>query len=215
MLERLKTELDGDFAPVVPLAGSWQRALWLSPAALLLAAAAITLFGLRIDHARFGTLGLWGLGIVQFGAAYLVFAASLRSTIPGRGLAPILLSAAAFAAAITHLAASEISLLISPNGVEPGQEWRFGFICIAIILIFAAIPFLIGIRLLRSGLSIQIRSTGVLMGLASGLTAEAAWRFHCPFTTWDHVLPFHTGAILAVLLIGLVFSNFLRRNGSH
>jgi len=29
------------------------------------------------------------------------------------------------------------------------------------------------------------------------------------------VLPFHTGAILAVLLIGLVFSNFLRRNGSH
>lgn len=215
LLERLKTELDGDFAPVVPLAESWKRALWLWPAALVLLAVAIAGFGLRIDHARLGTLGLWGLGIVQFGAAYLVLAASLRSTIPGRALAPLLLLAAATAAASTHFAASEISLLMSQNAVGPGQEWRFGFICIAIILIFAAIPFLLGIRLLRAGLPIQVRSAGVLMGLGSGLTAEAAWRFHCPFTTWDHVLPFHSGAILAVLLIGLIFSNLLRRDGSR
>jgi hypothetical protein len=215
LLERLKTELDRDFTPVVPLAGSWKRALWLWPAALMLIAAAIAGFGLRVDHARFGTMGLWGLGIVQFAGGYLVLAASLRLTIPGRGLAALPLSVLGIAAACTHFAASEMSLLISPNGVGAGQDWRFGLICLAIIMIFAAIPFLLGVRLVRAGLPIQVRSVGLLMGLGSGLTAEAAWRFHCPISTWDHVLPFHTGAILAVLLIGLLFSNLLRHDGSR
>jgi hypothetical protein len=208
-------DLSSDFKPVRPLAHPRLRALWITPVWLLIVAIVLVVLGLRPDYTRLGPEATWGLSFIQLLACLLVFYAMLRSTIPGDSMPLWILASIGLSGMVIHAGVSWISDQWSPNLAEPGHEWRAGLACLSAIIIFALLPFAFGIVWIRAGLPIQARATGILLGLGSGLAAEAAWRLHCPISSWDHVLVSHSGAVLVAMACGLMFGSWwLEKHGS-
>ncbi len=205
ILEGLKERLGGDFTPVKPLRGPWRRSLIFLPLWLAIAGLVLAVFGFRTDYERLGPGTTWSFGLIQLLVCFFLFLIALKSSIPARGSAPIVWTGLLLVGLVTHLTTSWLSFSISPGWAETGHELRAGLACLSAIIIVGSLPFLMGIFLLRAGLPLQSRVAGTLLGLASGLAAESAWRLHCPITSWDHILPFHSGALLAALVCGLVF----------
>jgi len=204
LLENLKQSLAGDFVPLKPLRESWKRALWIFPIALLLTGVTWTVFHLRPDYANFGAIEFWPFYVLQVLAGYWTLFVSLEMGIPGCLKPPVVLAGIGLTGPVIHLIASWSAFRISPSWAAPGREWVTGAACISAIGIFGGLVLLFGFFLARAGLPIHAGTAGLLLGLGSGLAAEAAWRVHCPITSLNHVLPFHTGAILALIAAGLI-----------
>lgn len=213
ILQQLRKDLSGDFKPVRPLATPWLRSFWLIPIWLLILGVVLVVFGLRPDYPVLGPTASWGLSFVQLLACFVVFYAMLTATIPGGSKAPSVLASIGLLGIAVHIGASWISFQISPNLAEPGHELRDGLACLSAITTLALLPLAFGIFWLRAGLPIRAKTAGILLGLGSGLAAEAAWRLHCPISSWDHVIPFHSGAILIASGLGLLFG--LQLLGKH
>ncbi len=212
ILDGLKDRLGGDFTPVKPLGAPWRRALIVLPLWLAIAGLVLAIFGFRTDYEKLGAGTTWSFGLIQLLVCFFLFSGALKSSIPARGSAPIVWAGLLVIGLSTHLATSWLSFNISPGWAEPGRELKSGLACLSAILIASSLPFLMGVFLLRAGLPLQPRVAGTLLGLASGLAAEGAWRLHCPITSWDHILPFHGGALLAGLVCGLLFGAYSARN---
>jgi hypothetical protein len=215
LLEQLKKDLSGDFKPVKPLQEPWKRALWLFPVSLLFMEITLAVFHLRPDYADLGPLALWGFCFLQIIACYLVFAASLEVCIPGSARAPIVLGCIGLLGLAIHLVASWRTFQISPNWPNPAHEWRIGAACMSAIGILGILALLFGFFLARAGLPIRARAVGLLLGLGSGLAAEAAWRLHCPYSSWNHILLFHSGTVVIVVAIGLAIGYLWKQKSSH
>ncbi len=215
MLERLKEELAGDFTPVKALKEPWRKALWIFPISLLFMAITLAVFGLRPDYANLGLIAFWGFCFAQVLACYLAFTLSLEAVIPGRAKDPVVLAIIGLVALAIHFIASWFTFRISPNWAAPGQELQTGMACLSAITIFGVLALLFGFYWVRFCLPIRSGTAGILLGLGSGLAAEAAWRSHCPISSWDHVLPFHFGAILVVMAAGWIGGYLWTKKKSH
>ena len=203
LYKKLRDKLSDEFTPVKPLERAWKRALWFFPISLVFIAATLAVFHLRSDSVNFHPMALFGLIFLQILACYLAIIASLETSIPGSFKSPIFLITAGLTGPVVFGIASWIAFRVSPNQPLSGQEWKVGFACLSVIGIFGLLALLIGYWLARSGLPFRAKSVGVILGIGSGFTAEAAWRLHCPYTSWDHILIFHGGAVLLLLLTGL------------
>jgi len=211
LLQRLKQELSGDLTAVKPLAEPWKRAAAVFPIWLLLMILTLGVFGLRSDYLTLGPAVVWGFSLAQVAICYLAFTSSLESSVPGRSRTWIALFGIVIAGLMNYLAASWITHGINPSRAEAGHELRAGIACLSAIAIYASLPLLSAIWWIRSGLPLRPRAAGLLLGVGSGIAAEAAWRLHCPISSWDHVLAFHGGAILAAAAAGVIFGQIWQR----
>ncbi len=79
------------------------------------------------------------------------------------------------------------TLVIQPSApwghMVMGTDW---VICILCIPLFAAIPFVALIWVLRQGAPTNLRRAGAVAGLVAGAVGAAAYAFHCP----DDSIPF-------------------------
>ena len=66
------------------------------------------------------------------------------------------------------------------------------------------LPLAIGLFLVARGLLHRPVLSGLSIGLASGLVAESLYRAHCPYSGFEHMLPWHSGAIVLMSMAGLV-----------
>jgi len=211
LYEQLRQKLGDDFAPAKPLKASWKRALWIFPISLLYMGAILAIFHIRPDHVSLSPLVLWGFLILQVLACYLVLTASLQTSIPGAAKDPLVLAGVALTGLAAFFIASWIIFRVSPNWPSPGQEWKIGMACMSIIGILGILALLFGFILVRSGLPFRARTTGLLLGLGNGLVAEAVWRLHCPFSSWDHILFFHGGAVVVLMVAGIAIGRLWER----
>jgi hypothetical protein len=214
LLKQLKEDLAGDFAAVKPLMKSWKRALWLFPLSLLLMEVTLAVFHLRPDHVDLGPLALWGFCSLQILASYMIFAVSLEACIPGSGRSRTFLISVGLIGLVIYLAISWFTFRVSPNWPGPGQQWHLGMACLSAIGTLGILALLFGFFLARAGLPMHARATGLLLGLGAGLAAEASWRLHCPISSWDHILLFHGGGILFLIVAGLILGSFWKRKCS-
>ena len=83
--------------------------------------------------------------------------------------------------------------------------------CIVFIGLISIPPAFLLFCQARRGLTAEPEIPALLAALGSGLAAEAAWRLHCPFSSWAHLLSSHTGGILLVTGVGLLIGRRLLR----
>lgn len=201
LLKRLRSRIGPELTAVRPLAAPGARGLWLLALWILLGVGIVTLLGPRPDIDVLGAGRSVGFSLLQAGACWVLAVLALRLSIPAMsGSAGVALASMALAV-VLHLGISWATLDRSDISPARGDEWHEGMTCVAAILALTIAPLALGIVMLARGLLMQFWMAFALSGFASGLAAEAIWRLRCPYSAWDHVLPFHSGAVvLAVLL---------------
>jgi hypothetical protein len=211
VLEALMNEIGDGLSPVRPLKPPWIRAGSMSLSWLLLLALTLGIFGLRRDYGELGPLASWGVSALQWFVAYGIAWSGLRLAVPGDltpGSFRAVLLLGGFA---LHFIGATLAFRVSPSWVEPGQELRMVVICFLFISLLAALPLILALRLAAEGLVSESVHAGLLLGLSAGLAAEGAWRMHCPYTSWEHIVTGHSSAVAAAALVGLFW--FRRRFG--
>ena len=204
LLERLKQEISSDLKPEQPLAPAWTRALFLFPVWGALLALAVGGFGIRADYETLGPGLAWVLALVQIAVAYLLVSAGLRLAIPGALLSTSILRLAALLAVLSHLSITAFTFQRSPVSVSPDRTWELWAICFLITLLMSLLPLAAAALFVSRGLPGSPILVGALCGLAAGLAGEAAWRMHCHYTAWEHILAAHTSAVLLATVVGAV-----------
>lgn len=195
-----------DLQPVRPLLPPFRRALTLLPLAVVTVAAVPVLHFFRSDVSRLGWFGSWGLSLAEAVAGVTIVALALRESIPGRMLsrvAVIATFAAGLALPFAILAATAQSYTI---GAPRGSEWSDAVVCFRTSATSAIPALLVSAALVFRALPLRPAITGALYGLGSGIIADAGLRLFCEFTVPSHVVGAHGGAILAVVVGGVVIA---------
>lgn len=209
--ESLRRAIYADLKPVKPLAPPFQRSILLVPWTLLALATFWSKLGFRPDLPQLGAVLAWGLSIAQLLLALMVAVSSLRESTPGSGLPRTTLWACALGAFGFHLAGLALAFRQSPFPAPPDLVSVELRTCLYYEFLIAAPLLLIGLWLLGRGLPFRPATAGALAGLAAGLLADSSWRLICPFTFPSHVLPSHTGPILAMAALGAVLGALMDR----
>jgi len=204
--DRIREEIARDLRPVRPLWTPSRRALGLVPLAIAIVVGLPIVQLFRSDMAALGVFRTWGLSIVEAIAGVVIIWIGLRESVPGRSLGNRVL----FAAAVLGLAVPLVVYRATTNsfGVGPTSwdEWRYGIVCFRVSLIGTAPLFVVAALLVSRGLPARPVAAGSLYGLGCGIIADAGLRLYCEYTTVQHVILEHFGAIVVSMILGAVVS---------
>ena len=211
--EKISKQIQRDFEPVQPLGPAHRRASLLLILWLVLVGIVLAVFGMRKDYNVLGPWTVWLLPLAQLFVGYIIVTLAIRSTIPDAATPTSLLILAVLLGISVHLAISEITFHLSPTWVEAGRLLPLAGICFVITLCLGLIPLFLMLFLCSKGFGSRPGFIGLISGFGCGLSAEAAWRMHCHYSAWNHVIFAHTGAVLFVTLLGwLIGYRYLRRS---
>ena len=202
---------DADLRRTIAVDAGRARALlepgWRSLALVALAAVLLAVpgsaAGLRRDAGTLGYIRTWGFSLVQMIGAGMVLAAGLVRAIPGRPInkqrdTVVLACAVGFVGVITLLTWES-----SSTTVPPGQWWFYWVSCFSSLTL--GLPVLgLAMALAWRGFPLQPLTTGLLVGLGTGLAVDAGLRLVCDVSDPRHVFAAHTAAIAALGVIGLL-----------
>jgi hypothetical protein len=211
LLTRVRREIEADLGPVTPLRAPGLRALWLPATWLVLATLVLSTFGLRGDVGALGAWGSAGFSLIEVTCGLLLFLVALRLSIPAMAGSLSTIPIWMAGALLVHFLVSWATLGRSALAPPPGHQWSAGLACLSAITLLSLAPLAVGTILLRRGLLTQALPAFLLTGLASGLAAEAVWRLHCAYSTWGHVLPFHSAALILPLLVATAAATSIGR----
>ena len=206
----LRARLAADYGAVKPLPSPISRAMWVAPFALLALLAPPLYFNVRSDAAQLGWMMGWGASLFQAGLGFLIVAAALRESIPGRAWTQAALGAWIAAPIVVLIAVTIVSAQMS---VVPLQRriWFVGAVCLtssaALALPVVAIANVLAARAYPTRPAI----IGLLAGLGAGLIADSGWRMFCHFTEPSHVLGAHAGGVLLAAAAGAALAVTLRK----
>jgi hypothetical protein len=204
--DRIRDEIARDLRPVRPLWTPSRRALALVPLAIAVVVGVPILELFRSDMSALGFFRTWGLSIAEAIAGLIIVSIGLRQSVPGRSLG----NRALFAAAILGLAVPLVGYRVTTDsfGVGPTswEEWRYGVVCLRVSLIGTAPLFVVAALLASRGLPVRPVAAGSLYGLGCGIVADAGLRLYCEFTTVQHVILEHFGAVVVSMILGAVVS---------
>lgn len=200
----LEAAIREDLRPVCRLAPPARRVLWLTPLAVFTLVAASRVFSLREDAAILGWGLTWGTSVLQAVVAMALIALALRDAVPGRSLRSGAVMLAVGAVAGLSAVVTLRTWSVSPTTIDVLSPVIVGEICFTGTVI-AALPLLVASAVLaHRAFSVRPWSSGALYGLGAGLGADAGWRLFCHFSDPAHVFPTHTGAVLTVVLLGML-----------
>jgi hypothetical protein len=201
----LRDRIAADYQPVQVLGSPFARALWVLPFALIALIAAPIAFNVRADAMRLGWLGLWGFSFLQCALGFIVVAAALRESVPGRGW-----SRGAIALWLTLPIAAIVSVTLASWRFSPtllrGEWWLVWGVCFSGSAATALPVVAIASVLAARAYPTRPALAGALIGLGAGLMADAGWRIFCHFSEPSHVLSAHLAAVLMSTAIGSLVS---------
>jgi hypothetical protein len=130
-----------------------------------------------------------------------VVAAALRESIPGRGWSRAAIALWLSMPIVGIVAVTMISWQASPVLLR-GRWWLVAAVCFsgsaATALPVAAFAGILAARAYPTRPALA----GALLGLGSGVMADAGWRIFCHFTEPSHVLSAHLAAVVMSMVIG-------------
>ena len=198
--ENLEQRLD--FQPVRPMASAGSLAVKaVVVTAALLVAGVLTLLGLRGDADAVGPWTLWGAFVFELVLTYALFAMLFSETVPSRKLRPSVWAAVPPLIFAVQLGVAYLTYLNSPLTPALDRATSVGVTCMGRMALMGLIPLGLGFWLLSRGLPLRPRLSGLLVGLVSGLLADSVYRLHCPYSAHQHILNWHS---VAVLLLGIL-----------
>ena len=203
-LRELTARISQDLVVESPLGSAWKRALWLLPYALFAAAVLLVTLGLRRDASQLTLLVLWGLALVLLAAAFAVLSFILRESIPAFAMRPSVWLVALLLTFFLQQSAALLTYGQSPLAVADERVLSLGAACLARMAVIGLLPLVVALFLISRGLPLRPRLSGLIAGFAGGLTAEAIYRLHCPYSHWEHMLVWHSGAVVLLGFFGFV-----------
>lgn len=216
-LERLKRAIGPAPVAVEPLRASAVRALGPAALSLVLMIGVVALLGRRADVTADAFLGYAAFSALQVACGAWLVVVCLRLGIPGRSPAPLLILGSAAVALGAHFIASWAAVSHLATAPPVAEAWRIGLACLGAVTALSIAPAAWVAVLYRRGLAMHPGRAFGLAGLAGGLGAEAAWRLHCEYSAWSHVLAWHDGAVLlavaATVVASCLVTGFEERGG--
>jgi hypothetical protein len=205
----LRARIEADYTAVRPLPAPLLRAAWLLPFALLALVAAPAFFSVRADAVRLGWTMTWGVSGLQIVLGFIVLAAALRESIPGRAWSVPAVIAWVATSVVLLIAATLATWQVSPIPLRR-EWWAVGLICVsgsaATALPIVALANVLAARAYPTRPAI----VGLLLGVSAGLMADAGWRLFCHFSEPSHVLSAHLGGVAMAALAGSALAIWLK-----
>jgi hypothetical protein len=201
MPPELRARIAADYHAVEALPSPWRRALWVLPLAALALVAAPIVFNVRSDASRLGWLGVWGVSLIQATIGFVVVAAALRESIPGRSWSRGAIALWLAMPIVSMLGVTLVSWDASP--VKLHRDWWVVWgLCLggsaAMALPVVALASILAARAYPTRPALA----GALVGLGAGLIADAGWRTFCHFSEPAHVLSAHLAAVVMSAILG-------------
>jgi len=200
--ERVRDEVSKNLEPVTPLRPAWMSALVALPVALFLLSVVLVVYGLRSDAASIGGWALWGPASLMVGAAYAVLMLALVQRAPESTVSRVWWLALPLLAIGIQLGGMYWTMAYS--GPPVAINWQAEAMCFGRISALGMPPVILVLWLLSRGLPLRPKVAGLLAGIGGGLVSEGVYRLHCGMSHPAHIVPWHTGAILVMGLLGLI-----------
>jgi hypothetical protein len=188
---------------VRPLPPVWRRALWVAAVATLLWAAVVALMPLRMDMNELPMWLSWGGSVLELLVGLGLVCLALREAIPGSGVPRGTVTAAVATGMVLQILVGLATWMHSP-GMRLDSVLAGGFGCLKHDCAMALPAFVVTLWLVFRALPLRASVAGLVGGAGAGVTADAILHLLCPVSDLRHVLMWHTGAIVLLMLVGLV-----------
>jgi hypothetical protein len=198
--DELRRRVESDLEPVRPLPPSWRRALVVAAVAVAVFAAMVTFFRLRPDLHQLPMWLSWGCALVQLGVGVLLAGLALRESVPGAGVSGgVVIGALGLGLAVQMLVGFATWMWA---GQPPAGELGVGVKCMRSDLALAVPIFIVALWLVFRALPLRAPVAGALGGTGAALASDAASHMRCPMSDLQHLLVWHTGAVLVMAAAG-------------
>jgi hypothetical protein len=191
--------------PVTPLRPPRTTALVVLPLAFLILSVVLLAYGLRDDAAQLGFWPLWGPAGLMVVVAYAVIYFALVQRAPESTVTWPLWIGLLAVALVIQVGGAYLTLLSAGSRGMP-VPLSTEALCFARISLLSVPTILVVLWLLSRGLPLRPRLAGLLAGMGAGFTSEGIYRLQCGMSHPEHVLPWHTGAVLVMGILGLLAS---------
>jgi len=203
--EALRRSISDDLEPVRPLPPAWMRTLQAAAVAAIGLALVIFVFKLspRPDMEQLPMWLSWGCTALQLGIGVLLLGMALREAIPGQGV-PIGAVALGVGTAVLIQILVGIATWMHSTGMplEKGHGLSAGITCTTHDIAMALPALLVTLWLVFRALPLRPSIAGLLGGTGAAVTADAVTHILCPMSDLRHVLVWHTGALIGLMLVG-------------
>ncbi len=207
-----------DLQPVAPRR-PWRDVAIVTAAAACAIGALVALLRLRRDLDALPTSWLVAYGaawVASFGAGtWLALVPRRGAVMPRWRLAGIVgaVAAAGFVAAgLVFAETTAFSLVYAPT---LANHLRYAAGCVALGLVTAVLPFVVGALLVRGALPVGARAAGAGLGAACGAAGGFLLHLHCPITHAYHLGFGHGGAVAVGALLGALLVPILAKERSR
>ena len=201
----LRRAVAADLRPVRPLAPVWARTLVAAAAAavgigLVLVALKFTL---RSDMGEIPIWLSWGCTALQLGVGVALIGLALREAVPGLGVPARTIAVAIGTGVLLQVLVGVTTWVHSP-GVPfvIGRGLGAGLGCARHDLALALPALAVTLWLVFRALPLRPSVAGLLGGAGAAVVADALNHVICPMSDLRHVLVWHTGALVGLMLVG-------------
>jgi hypothetical protein len=200
--ERVRREVASDLRAVKPLWPAWRTAWVTAPLALFVLGAVLLLYGLRPDAGEVGFWALWVPTASLVAVAYFVVYFALLQRAPDSTVTLPQWGSLLAAAVVVQVGGAYLTLLATrpPALFVPLETQAMCFVRISALGAPATLAVL---WLLARGLPLRPWLGGLLAGAGGGFLSEGIYRVQCGLSNPGHVLPWHTGSVIFLGLVGL------------
>ncbi len=203
--ESLRRSISADLEPVRPLPPAWMRTLKAAAVAAVGLALVIIIFKLspRADLEQIPMWLSWGCTALQLGVGILLLGMALREAVPGQGV-PLGAVALGIGTAVLIQVLVGIATWMHSPGMPllKGQCVSTGITCTTHDLAMALPALAVTLWLVFRALPLRPSIAGLLGGAGAAVTADAITHVLCPMSDLRHVLVWHTGALIGLMLVG-------------
>jgi hypothetical protein len=203
--ETLRRSISDDLVPVRPLPPAWMRTLQAVAVAAIGLALVIFVFKLspRPDMEQLPMWLSWGCTALQLGISVLLLGMALREAVPGQGV-PLGAVALGVGTAVLIQILVGIATWMHSTGMplEKGHGLSAGISCTTHDVAMALPALLVTLWLVFRALPLRPSIAGLLGGAGAAVTADAVTHILCPMSDLRHVLVWHTGALIGLMLVG-------------
>jgi hypothetical protein len=203
--ESLRRSILADLEPVRPLPPAWMRTLKAAAVAAVGLALVIIIFKLspRADLEQIPMWLSWGCTALQLGVGILLLGMALREAVPGQGV-PLGAVALGIGTAVLIQVLVGIATWMHSPGMPllKGQCISTGITCTTYDIAMALPALAVTLWLVFRALPLRPSIAGLLGGAGAAVTADALTHVLCPMSDLRHVLVWHTGALIGLMLVG-------------
>jgi hypothetical protein len=201
----LRRAVEDDLQKVRPLSPVWARTLVAAAVAAVGVGLVLAVFklSLRSDMGEIPIWLSWGCTALQLGVGVALIALALREAVPGLGV-PARTIAVAIGTGVLMQVLVGVATWVHSPGVPYviGRGLGAGLGCARHDLALALPALAVTLWLVFRALPLRPSVAGLLGGAGAAVVADALNHVVCPMSDLRHVLVWHTGALIGLMLVG-------------